>query len=222
MESVLPVAQKILIWAVPALFAITLHEVAHGWAARALGDPTAHQLRRLSLNPLRHVDPVGTLLVPLMTYLTTHMLFGWAKPVPVIARNFRNPRRDMALVALAGPLSNLAMAVVWGLLAKWALTMPPQQGFDGALRLVSLAGIEFNLWLMAFNLLPIPPLDGSRVVAGALSDAGARQFYRIEPYGFLILLGLMGLHLLMPLIGPIYGFARTLTLTALGLYGIDN
>ena len=218
MESVPSVVQEILIWALPVLFAITFHEVAHGWAARALGDPTAHQLGRLSLNPLSHVDPVGSVVVPLITYLSAHMLFGWAKPVPVSARNFQNPRRDMAIVAMAGPLSNLAMALVWGLLLKWALIMPADQGIDAGMRLMSMAGIEINLWLMVLNLLPIPPLDGSRVLAGMLPEQGARQFARLEPYGLFILLGLIGLHLLGPILGPPFAVSRALISGLLGLH----
>lgn len=221
MESVPSVVQGILIWALPVLLAVTFHEVAHGWAARALGDPTAHQMGRLSLNPFSHIDPVGSLLVPLLTYLSAHTLFGWAKPVPVIARNFRRPLRDMAIVALAGPLSNLVMALLWGLLLKWAQTMPVEQGVDGALRLVSLAGIEINLLLMVLNLLPIPPLDGSRVLAGVLPEQSARAFYRIEPYGLFILLGLMGFHLLAPIIDPPLAFAHRLLAIVLNLNGFD-
>jgi Zn-dependent protease len=191
-SDLLPLVQKIAIWALPVLFAITLHEVAHGWAARALGDRTAEMLGRLSLNPMKHVDPMGTVVVPLLLFLSQiGFVFGWAKPVPVGVRNLKHPRRDMALVAVAGPLSNLAMAVAWGLLAKLAISMNPEEGIWLGLLLMARAGIIVNLVLMVLNLIPLPPLDGGRVLTGLLPEAQARVMDRIEPYGFFILIALM-------------------------------
>lgn len=196
--------QKIAVWAVPVLFAITIHEASHGYAARALGDRTAESLGRLSLNPLRHIDPVGTILVPAVLLVLGGFLFGWAKPVPVNARNLGHPRRDMALVAAAGPLSNLAMALGWGLLLKFALG-GGSEGLWLGLRYMAIAGIVINLVLMVLNLLPLPPLDGGRVLTGLVPEAFARRLDRIEPYGLLILVvllatGLLGQILYWPLI----------------------
>lgn len=190
-SDLLPLVQKIAVWALPVLFAITLHEVAHGWAARALGDRTAEMLGRLSLNPLKHVDPVGTVVVPMFMLMLGGFLFGWAKPVPVSMRNLRHPRRDMALVAVAGPLSNLAMALAWGLLARIAIAMNPEEGVWLGVLLMARAGIVINLVLMVLNLIPLPPLDGGRVLTGLLPEAQARKLDRIEPYGFVILVALM-------------------------------
>jgi Zn-dependent protease len=190
-SDLLPLVQKIAIWALPVLFAITLHEVAHGWAARALGDRTAEMLGRLSLNPIKHIDPMGTVVVPMLMLVLGGFLFGWAKPVPVGVRNFKHPRRDMALVAIAGPLSNLAMAVAWGLLAKIAISMNPEEGIWLGLLLMARAGIVINLVLMVLNLIPLPPLDGGRVLTGLLPEAQARVMDRVEPYGLVILIVLM-------------------------------
>ena len=191
MDSSLTIVQKLAIWALPVLLAVTLHEVAHGWVARALGDNTAERMGRLSLNPLRHIDPVGTLLVPAVLLFLGGFLFGWAKPVPVVASKLRNPRRGMAIVAVAGPLSNFVMAIGWGLLLKLSLTHPNVGGIWQGVYLMSQAGIAINLALMVLNLIPIPPLDGGRVVSGLLPADAARQYDRIEPYGLVILLLLM-------------------------------
>ncbi len=193
--------QTIAIWALPVLFAITLHEVAHGYAARRLGDPTAASQGRLSLNPIKHVDPVGTVVVPIVLLLLSKLmgggfLFGWAKPVPVDYRRLRNPRRDMALVAAAGPLANLAMAIGWGLLLKLALAMNADQGLWLGLRYMAVAGIVVNLVLMVLNLLPLPPLDGGRVLAGLLPLPLAYRYAKLEPYGLLIVIGLLATGLL--------------------------
>lgn len=185
------IAQKIAIWALPVLLAITFHEVAHGWTARALGDHTAERAGRLSLNPLKHIDPIGTILVPGILLVLGGFLFGWAKPVPVVMGNLRNPRRDMALVALAGPLSNLAMAIAWGLLIKLVLPHIDGGGIWLGITYMARAGITINIVLMVLNLIPIPPLDGSRIVSGFLPANAARQYNRLEPYGLIILLLLM-------------------------------
>ncbi len=196
--------QKIAVWAIPVLLAITVHEASHGYAARALGDRTAEALGRLSLNPVRHIDPVGTLLVPGILLVLGGFLFGWAKPVPVNTRNLANPRRDMALVAVAGPLSNLVMALGWGLLLKAALAYGATDGIWLGLRSMAVAGIIINLILMVLNLLPLPPLDGGRVLTGVVPESWARRLDRVEPFGLVILIallftGVLGMVLSQPL-----------------------
>lgn len=199
--------QTVAVLALPLLFAITVHEVAHGWAARRLGDPTAMMLGRLTLNPVKHVDPLGTVLIPaLLLFMHAPFLFGWAKPVPVTWQNLHNPKRDMALVAAAGPAANLLMALLWALLAKLGLALAPSLGsFALPMVLMGKVGITINLVLMVLNLLPLPPLDGGRVLVGLLPGPLAWKVSRIEPYGFPILLVLLitgGLaHLIVPPIG---------------------
>jgi Zn-dependent protease len=184
--------QQVAVWALPVLFAITLHEVAHGWVAKQLGDPTAMMLGRLTLNPLKHIDPIGTVLVPLVLIMLGGVIFGWAKPVPIAGENLHHPKRDMALVAVAGPAANLLMAFIWALIMKLALLLPNSM-MNLALPLTYMggAGITINILLMVLNLLPVPPLDGSRVVAGFLPDPLAWKYSRIEQYGLIILLLLM-------------------------------
>jgi Zn-dependent protease len=177
--------------AIPAVFAITMHEVAHGWAAKQLGDQTAFRLGRLSLNPIRHIDPIGTVIVPIGLALLSNgaTTFGWAKPVPVAFGNLRDPKRDMILVAAAGPGANLAMATFWALSAMVIFGVGGDQNAFGAwLLLGCAAGISFNVLLMVFNLLPIPPLDGGRVLAGLLPHPASDLIARIEPFGFIIVL----------------------------------
>ncbi len=183
--------QQLILVAPPLVLAIVFHEVAHGWTANMLGDPTARMLGRLSLNPLKHVDPVLTVILPLLTYLWTGIAFGGAKPIPVTPQNFRRPRRDMAVVALAGPMSNVAMAGIWlgfgwlmGTLARQSPQLMP-------LIYMAAVGWQVNLMVAVFNLIPIPPLDGSRVIAPLLPRAGVRLMDRIEPYGLFIIFALI-------------------------------
>lgn len=183
--------QIIAVSIIPVIFAITLHEVAHGWVAMKLGDDTAERQGRLSVNPIRHIDPVGTLIIPgLLLLLKTGVLFGWAKPVPVDFNRLNSPRTDMALVAVAGPMANLLMALFWALVARIAISVN-LDGITTPLSLMSQVGISMNIVLMLLNLLPIPPLDGGRIAVGLLPYDWAVAFSRIEPYGFYILLGLM-------------------------------
>ena len=211
--------QTIVIWALPVLLAITVHEAAHGYVANRLGDSTARMLGRLTLNPIRHVDPVGTVLVPgLLILLGSSFLFGWAKPVPVNTRNLPNPRRDMALVAVAGPASNLVMALGWALLLR--LAVGPLADWEWValpLNYMAQAGILINLVLMALNLIPGPPLDGGRVAVGVLPIGAARSLSAVEPYGLYIVLGLLVTGLLGKLIGPIIGLFGNIIYTLFGL-----
>ena len=185
----LNLAQKIAIWIPPVMLGITIHEVAHGWVASKLGDTTAKMMGRLTLNPLKHIDPVGTILIPgLLLLLQSGFIFGYAKPVPINWRNLRQPKRDMAIVAGAGPMANLLMAMVWALLVRAGLLM----GETGiALVYMGVAGIFINTVLMVLNLLPLPPLDGGRVMTSLLPGPLAYRFSRIEPFGFMILIALL-------------------------------
>jgi Zn-dependent protease len=185
MENVI---QEIAVYAIPVLFAITVHEAAHGYVARMFGDNTAYVLGRVTLNPVRHIDPLGTIVIPLGMVLLTGFMFGWAKPVPVDWGSLRKPKRDMIWVAAAGPGVNLGMAIVWALLFRLLLGLGIQEPYF--LR-VAEAGISVNLIFMALNLLPIPPLDGGRIVSGLLPTRMSIAYSRIEPYGLFILLALM-------------------------------
>ncbi len=194
MDSFYHAIQIICVYAIPLIFAITLHESAHGWAAGRLGDPTATMLGRVTINPIPHIDPIGTIAVPgallLMSALTGGggLLFGWAKPVPINPRYFRNPLKAMTITAAAGPLSNLLQMIFWALLLK---ALAAVGFYDKFVISVCAAGISVNLMLMAFNLIPIPPLDGGRIVRGLLPRQAGMAFDKIEPYGFMILLVLM-------------------------------
>lgn len=182
--------------AIPLLTAITLHEAAHGYAARVFGDRTAEMLGRISLNPIKHIDWVGTVLVPALTLAVGGFFFGWAKPVPVNANNLRNPKRDMIWVAAAGPASNLVMAIGWAILLKFN-DVP-------AIDAISRAGIAWNVGLMVLNLLPILPLDGGRILAGLLPGPLSYKYSRLEPYGMFIVLGLALAGVLSVILSPLY------------------
>jgi Zn-dependent protease len=182
--------QKITIYAIPMIFAITLHEAAHAFAARYFGDATAYMLGRMTLNPVKHIDPVWTIFIPLMTMLTAGFPFGAAKPVPVNFAGLRNPKRDMIWVAAAGPLANLAMMILWAVVARIAASVTPSDPIL-FIMLVAQAGVFVNALLMVFNLLPLLPLDGGRIVAGLLPNRLAYSFSRLEPYGMFILIGLI-------------------------------
>jgi Zn-dependent protease len=199
--------QQIAAWLLPVLLAITVHEASHGLVAKRFGDRTAQMLGRLTLNPLKHIDPVGTILVPaLMLLLPGGFVFGWAKPVPVDWRNFKRPKQDMAWVAAAGPVSNLIMAFGWALLARAALGMGAHSWFALPLLFMGVAGIFINTILMVLNLLPLPPLDGGRVLTGILPGRYAYQVARIEPYGFWILIALLLTGLLGRVLWPFIRF----------------
>ncbi|MBQ7627148.1 MAG: site-2 protease family protein [Rhodocyclaceae bacterium] len=194
------VVEAFLLWAPPVLLAITLHEAAHGYVARYFGDATAFDAGRISLNPLRHIDPVGTILVPgVLYFLSSGLLFGWAKPVPVNFARLRNPKRDMLWVSLAGPLANLVMGLCWAVFL--ALVVRTQQSIDTPLAYMAVAGISINAVLFVFNLLPLPPLDGGRIVTSLLPLPTAIKFARIEPYGIFIVLVLLMLGWLPVLLG---------------------
>jgi len=193
----------IAIWAVPVLFAITLHEAAHGWVANKLGDPTARQLGRITMNPLKHIDPVGTIAVPLVLVMLSGFIIGWAKPVPVDMRHFKQPLLDMALVALAGPASNFLMACGWALMITLSTTALAETSIAVYLLQMGKAGMTINLILMVLNLMPIPPLDGGRVVAGVLPKQVAWSYMRIEPYGMWIILALLVSGVLGKILWPI-------------------
>jgi Zn-dependent protease len=204
-----PDIQRLAVLAIPVMLSITVHEAAHGWVANRLGDQTALTLGRVTFNPIKHIDPIGTILVPAITYLFTGILFGWAKPVPVNWRNLRHPRRDMALVAAAGPGANLIMALGWALIIQLGLLlMHTSQWVALPLVYMGAAGILINVFLMVLNLLPILPLDGGRVMTGILPPRLAGWFYRLEPFGLIILFtllatGLLGSRLLPIVIGII-------------------
>lgn len=188
----LSTVQQIAIAIIPLLLAIIVHEVAHGWVALQLGDSTAYLMGRLTLNPLKHIDPIGTILVPLVLILTVGFAFGWAKPVPVNFNNLRNRRRDTALVAVAGPFANLLMAIAWALIAKLASLLPDSiTMLTSPLILMSMFGITINAILMVFNLIPIPPTDGGRITTSLLPPPLGYQLSRVEPYGLLIILVLL-------------------------------
>ncbi len=196
--------QLLAVLALPVVLAITVHEAAHGWVANRLGDHTALMLGRVTFNPLKHIDPIGTVLVPALSFLFAGILFGWAKPVPVNQRNLHHPRRDMALVAVAGPASNLAMALAWGLAIQGGLLLwETSQWVALPLIYMGAAGVLINVFLMVLNLLPLLPLDGGRVLNALLPPSAARYYSRLEPFGLIILIALLATGLLGGLLLPL-------------------
>lgn len=196
----LTLIQKIAIYALPVIFAITVHEAAHGYAARHFGDMTAHLAGRISLNPIKHIDPFGTILVPALMMMMGGILFGWAKPVPVDFSRLRNPKRDMLWVAAAGPASNLVMAMIWAIVLKFAVDLPPT--FSVPLQFMAQAGVMINVVLMVLNLLPLPPLDGGRIAVSLLPNHLAYQYSKVERYGFIILIVLLFTGILSKILQP--------------------
>ena len=218
----LNLVQIIAIFALPVIFAITLHEAAHGYVARHFGDMTATVAGRVSLNPLRHIDPFGTVALPLILLALSKLfgggiIFGWAKPVPVNFANLRHPKRDMLWVAAAGPLSNFVMALIWALLVKIGLSLP-ENYFALPLALMGAAGVFFNIVIMVLNLVPLPPLDGGRILVSLLPHRLAWRVARIEPYGFAILIVLLLTGVLGTLLWPAIG---ALMAVVAGMFGLS-
>ncbi len=220
MDSII---QGIAIYALPVIFAITLHEAAHGYVAKYFGDLTAYNAGRISLNPIKHVDPIGTVVVPLTLFILSKLtvgagfLFGWAKPVPINFGNLRQPKRDMLWVAAAGPCANLVMTFFWAFIIKLGLIMS-DTSFAAPMILMGKAGIEINVILMVLNLLPLPPLDGGRMAVSLLPHRIAYQFSRIEPYGFMILLLLLFSGVLGAIIWPVITTIKLIMVSIFGLY----
>jgi Zn-dependent protease len=199
--------RNIAVYALPVLFAITLHEAAHAFVAKHFGDNTAYAAGRMTLNPLNHIDPFGTIVIPVLLYLTTGFVFGYAKPVPIDFSRLRHPKRDMAWVALAGPAANFIMAFLWLVLATLLVAFDVQEVFPHK---VAQAGLWTNLLIFAFNLVPIPPLDGGRIVTSLLPNKLAYKYARIEPYGFFIVLALVFLKVLNIFVVPLMLLAQYL------------
>lgn len=215
--------QLIALTAIPLIFAITVHEAAHGWIASKLGDTTALMLGRVTLNPAKHIDPIGTVIFPIIMVLLTGFMFGWAKPVPVNYQNLHKPRRDMLLVAIAGPLANLGMAFIWAAIAKLSMMVavsnahPTLKLIFTFVHLSSLFGVFLNLVFMILNLIPIPPLDGSRIISAILPPGAARVYEKIEPFGIWILLALLVFGILSTILMP---SVQWVTEQISNLYGI--
>lgn len=208
------IIQKIIIYAVPIIFAITVHEAAHGYVAKYFGDMTAYNEGRITLNPLRHIDPFGTILLPALTIMLGGILFGWAKPVPVNFSRLRNPKKDMLWVAAAGPASNFVMAIFWALVIKFGLGAP--EVIAEPLVLMGKAGVSINIVLMVLNLLPLPPLDGGRIAVSLLPPNLARPFAQLERFGFIILIVLLFTGVLGAILGPLVNAAQHL------IFGLAN
>ncbi len=203
--------------AIPILFAITLHEAAHGYVARHFGDTTAERAGRISVNPVRHIDPVGTILVPILLFLISQgaFVFGWAKPVPVNFAALRHPKKDMLWVALAGPAANLAMALAWGLVAS--ITLALGDNYLAGLHDMAIVGIQVNVVFLVLNLVPIPPLDGGRIAVSLLPYPLAIKFARLEPWGMFILIILLSTNLLGLILWPVVNLLITIIESLFGL-----
>jgi Zn-dependent protease len=212
------IIQTIALLAIPMVFAITLHEAAHGYVAKHFGDYTAYQAGRISLNPLNHIDPIGTILVPLGLLIMTagQFVFGWAKPVPVNFSQLHEPKRDMLWVAAAGPGANLAMALAWALILKLALLLPDNY-FSYPFQVMAQGGVLINLVVMVLNLVPVPPLDGGRIAVSLLPNRLAYRFAMIEPYGLIIIVALLATRVLSGVIGPVVAVCRDLIYAVFGL-----
>ena len=210
----LSIVQKISAYALPILFAITVHEAAHGYVARYFGDMTAHYMNRISLNPIRHIDPLGTIIFPALTLMLGGILFGWAKPVPVNFSNLNNPKKDMFWVALAGPAANFFMAIFWTILLARINLFPDDA--ELFMRVMCLAGIQINIVLMVLNLLPIPPLDGGRIAVSVLPYPWSSYIAGLERYGFFILIFLLITGLLWQILMPLVMFSQSIIF---GIFG---
>lgn len=215
----LTTVQVVAAWVLPILFAVTVHEVAHGYVAYLLGDKTASILGRLTLNPIKHIDVVGTIVVPIVLLLFSRggIVLGWAKPVPINYRNLNNPRSDVAMIAAAGPLANFVMLIIWAGIAKIAMQFTSYCPEVVAVYTMGIAGVSINLMLMVLNLLPIPQLDGGHIIASILPRFIAIQYERLTPYGFVILLVLLALGVVDVVMRPIVSFLLTLIGNVFGL-----
>ena len=219
LDSQLSTIETIAVAIIPIVYAVVLHEIAHGWVAWRLGDDTAYRMGRLTLNPVSHIDPIGTIIVPLILLLVAGFAFGWAKPVPVNFAQLHHPRRDMALVAAAGPAANLVMAIFWLFIIKLASLLPESSsGLAYILFYMALFGVLVNIVLMIFNLIPIPPADGGRIAAGILPPQAAHALSRLEPYGLIILVVLLATGIIGKLLQPVIQSVLKLIQTIIGAH----